>query len=518
MITIRINETVTIGQINPMLHGQFIEFLGSCIYGGIWVGEDSEIPNYNGLRKDVVDALKEIKPPIIRWPGGCYADTYHWRDGIGPRNKRPIRYNENFGTYEMDDNQFGTHEFMMLCKFVGAKPWLNVNMMTGSVAEMCEWMEYCNRKEMTTLSIERGENGSEVPFNVKYWGIGNEPWAGGGTYTSETYANEYRKYSTAVPSFSSYKTEDNEEKIIKIACGPDGNKPKERVEWTEKLFESFQKFRAPEVDAIDLHFYNWNLGDFSSKETEFDINGWYTVIDSCLELDIVIKEQEKIIEEGNKYIKSQEGLLGELYGHPLKSKLVVGEWGNWHSSAFTASPALYQQCTMRDAITTALSLDIFHRNCNRVDIACVAQSINVLNSIILTDGIDFLKTPNFDVFKMYHVHQNAMAVECFSDNSYKAEEGNIFTFASVNNELIHLNIINTDYDKTKKVTIQFENESVFETVTILKSEKTTDFNSFSDPDKVREKMGEEPIKEGTSYIVNIPAASISVYKFQIVNN
>ena len=187
------------GYISPELHSQFIEFLGTCIYDGIWVGEDSEIPNYAGMRKDVVDALKVLEPPVIRWPGGCYADTYHWRDGIGEREKRPVTYNENFGTFEVDNNHFGTHEFMQFCEMLGAKPWLNVNLLSGSVSEMREWVEYCNRSEKTSLSMERAKNGSEEPFQVKFWGIGNESWDGGGKMTAQLYANEYRKFASSMP-------------------------------------------------------------------------------------------------------------------------------------------------------------------------------------------------------------------------------------------------------------------------------------------------------------------------------
>lgn len=176
MSKIIISSNLNSDFISPELHSQFIEFLGECIYDGIWVGEKSDIPNYSGMRKEVVDALKVLAPPVIRWPGGCYADTYHWRDGIGERASRPVTYNENFGTYETDNNHFGTHEFMVLCEMVGARPWLNVNVLSGGVREMREWVEYCNRSEKTALSMERAKNGSEKPFQVQYWGLGNESW------------------------------------------------------------------------------------------------------------------------------------------------------------------------------------------------------------------------------------------------------------------------------------------------------------------------------------------------------
>ncbi len=254
--------------IDEKLHGQFIEFLGSCIKDGIWVGEASEIPNYQGLRKDVVDALAEIAPPIMRWPGGCYADTYHWRNGIGDMQSRPVVFNSNFGTMEPENNHFGTHEFMRFCRMIGAAPWLSINMLSGSVAEMREWAEYCNRPEGTTLAEERSQNGDREPFGVEYWGIGNESWAGGGNYTPQSYAAEYRKFATAFPAtpqagvpFKPF------EKMI--AVGPDGNKPKERVKWTEEFFEEYAKYRQPPLYGYDLHFYNWNISDPEDHVTSF---------------------------------------------------------------------------------------------------------------------------------------------------------------------------------------------------------------------------------------------------------
>ena len=234
--------------VQPELHGQFIEFLGSGIYDGIWVGEDSSIPNYHGLRKDVVDALKVIKPPVLRWPGGCFADVYHWRDGIGPRKERPTYFNENFGTMTRENNEFGTHEFMKLCELVGAKPWFNINMLTGSTRETREWVEYVNRETGTSLANERAANGRSEPYNVEYWGIGNESWAGGGNYTAQAYADEYRKHTSAIPSFGVGLPWVKTSKEMKmIAVGPDGNKPKERVEWTKDFFNELGKDRKSVV-------------------------------------------------------------------------------------------------------------------------------------------------------------------------------------------------------------------------------------------------------------------------------
>lgn len=197
-----IDPNSTIGRIDPKLHGQFIEFLGECIDEGLWVGEDSPIENERGYRKATLDALRALQPPVIRWPGGCYADTYHWRDGVGPQSERKTTFNENFATYELDDHSFGTDEFLRLCEMLGAEPWININMLSGTVAEMKDWMEYCNRAQPTDLAKEREANGHKAPYGVKYWGIGNEVWAGGGTMTPRTYLNEYRRFASAMPSFT----------------------------------------------------------------------------------------------------------------------------------------------------------------------------------------------------------------------------------------------------------------------------------------------------------------------------
>lgn len=511
MYTIRVNIQKEQGRIHGELHSQFIEFLGSCIYDGIWVGENSDIPNYRGMRQDVVNALKDLEPPVIRWPGGCYADTYHWRDGIGKREERPVTYNENFGTYELDHNQFGIHEFIELCRVTGARPWLNVNMLSGSVREMKEWMEYCNREELTSLSRERAENGSKDPFHVELWGIGNEVWAGGGNMTAESYAEEYRKYATSFPSFSLPDGScEGRPQLKRIACGPDGNKPKERIEWTRRFFQSLGEFRQPPVDGYDLHFYNWNLEDMNQKETKFDEGQWDSVVRGCLELEDVIKEQAQLIEEGIDAFPKQEGF--DVFRTPRqKCDLIVGEWGNWHGAAFKNHPALYQQCTMRDAITTALTLDIFHRNCNIVKMACVAQTVNVLNSLILTDGEQCILTPNYDVFTMYKVHREARSLEVQVDG----EDEKIFAFASKKDGQIHINLINTDMKLDKEIVLKLTENAKFIAGDVLCSEKPDAFNTAKEPDKVRAKKVPEIGRDGEDFLIPLPAASVQVYCFKL---
>lgn len=508
MKSVEINLSRKKGRIRKELHSHFIEFLGSCIYDGIWVGEDSEIPNYDGLRKDAVDALKKLEPPVIRWPGGCYADTYHWRNGIGPRSERPVTYNENFSTYERDSNQFGTHEFMKLCEMVGARPWLNVNMMTGSAAEMRDWMEYCNREEETALSKERKANGAEKPFGVELWGIGNEVWAGGGNMTPQSYANEYRKYASSFPNFISLENGGKPRVAMKrIASGPDGNKPKERVEWTKQFFEELGHFRRPPLDGYDLHFYNWNLDNLELKETEFEEEDWDKVIDNCFELEEVILEQAELIRKGIDALPEEEG----FFKNPKPAcDLIVGEWGNWHGAAFSNRPALYQQCTMRDAITTALTLDIFHRNCDTVKMACVAQTVNVLNSLLLTEGEACIRTPNYDVFEMYKVHREAQALE-----TEKPEDAKIHIFASEKCGEVYLNLVNADMKEEKEVELAFTEAVEYVSGQALECEDVHDCNTKEEPDKLRAKECRRPECTQQRAVIRMKPASIQVLRFHV---
>lgn len=515
-------EKITLGKkieekkIAPELHSQFIEFLGNCISEGIWVGKDSLVPNYNGLRKDVVDALKELQPPVVRWPGGCYADMYHWRDGIG--NKRKTTWNENFGTYEQEKNEFGTHEFMELCKLIGAKPWLNINMLRGTVEETVEWTEYCNRKEETDISKERSENGSSAPFNVEFWGLGNECWAGGGNYTAQGYADEYRKYASAIPSFKPMDLTGQSDGIhLKfIACGPDGNKPKERIKWTKDFFQALGAYRTPQVDAFDLHFYNWNMKNLEQPETSFNEVEWYEVIHSSMELEEIILEQAGLIAEGISNLPEAEG---DFPAPSTDCKLVVGEWGNWHGKAFFNRPALYQQCTMRDALTTAITLDIFHRNADIVSMACVAQTVNVLNSLILTEGPHTILTPNYYVFDMYKIHRNANVLELQynGDTAYTKDSvsvPNIYTFASEKDGIINLNIINANICDSKTIELQLPSVCTSGSASVLSADECDSCNSVEHPDRIIPKTAKAPMSEdGENWNIEVPAASVSTYQF-----
>ncbi len=501
---ININDQNSYGQINPNLHGQFIEFLGNCIDEGIWVGKDSKIPNIGGMRKGTVDALKKLAPPVVRWPGGCYADTYHWRDGIGPQKDRPISFNENFGTYQRDRHSFGTDEFMEFCELIGAQPWFNINMLSASVQEMKDWMEYCNRSEQTSLSNQRKDNGHAEPYAVKYWGIGNEVWGGGGSMTPEMYADKYREYASAMPTFQ--KSIFDQNPIYKIASGPDGNKPIERVKWTKDFLKAFSRYRQPGINAMDLHFYNWNIEHESDTPTDFGEDDWYRVINGAQELDQIINQQADLIKEGLQNIPQPESSLD----HRLdRIDLVVGEWGNWHRTAFTAKPALKQQVTMRDAISTALMLDILQKNSDKVTMACVAQTINVLNALILTEGDQTILTPNYDVFMMYKAHRGNSALKIQTNQDQK----NVYTFASKKDGEIILDAINANLNDQVKLTVELNKEIESISKDFLQSDRPTDFNSSDNPDLIR--MQQTEVKDFSKGEITLELSPASVNVFHI---
>lgn len=502
-----IDPTATIGRISPALHGQFIESLGTCVDDGIWVGTDSAVPHVDGVRKGVLDALVELQPPVLRWPGGCYADTYHWRDGIGDPASRPMTFNETFGTNTPDDHAFGTDEYLRLCETIGAEPWINVNMMSGTVAEMRDWMEYCNREAGTDLSRLRAGNGHHAPYGVRLWGIGNESWAGGGMMTPASYVDEYRRYAAAMPRFTSSVLETPD--AYAIASGPDGNKPRERIEWTRDFFRAIAAYRQPPIAGYDLHFYNWNIDDEFDTSTQFDQAGWDRVVQGCLELEEVVQEQWSLIQDGLSLIPEPESTLDTRLTHV---DLIVGEWGNWHRDAFYARPALFQQVTMRDAITTALSLDVLQRNCDKVSMACNAQTVNVLNSLILTEGESTILTPNFDVFMMYKEHRGATALTVEPVD----HESGAHAFASVSDDAILVNLTNISMTDDVEVELRFPAPVRLHSITTLASEEPTRFNSVDEPDAIRRATTRLDTPEAGAHTVKLRAGSVNVVHASLV--
>jgi len=368
--------------INRNIYGHFAEHLGRCIYEGIFVGEDSPIPNTKGMRNDVVAALKAMKIPVLRWPGGCFADEYHWKDGVGPKQNRKKMVNTHWGGV-VEDNSFGTHEFLELCAQIDCEPYINGNLGSGTVQEMSEWVEYLTFDGLSPMSEWRKQNGSEKPWKVKYFGVGNENWGCGGNMRPEYYADEYRRYATYVRNYSGNR-------IYKIACGANGAD----YHWTEKVMEIAARY----MDAITLHHYTLPTGNWHKKgpSTGFNEDEFYKTMANCLIMDGLISNHLQIM---NKYDPKH------------RVGLIVDEWGTWYDVEPGTNPGfLYQQNTMRDALVAAITLNIFNKYSNRVVMANIAQTVNVLQAVILTEGAKMVLTPTYHVFKMYKVHQDATLV------------------------------------------------------------------------------------------------------------
>jgi alpha-L-arabinofuranosidase len=362
--------------INKNIYGHFSEHLGHCIYGGIWVGEDSPIPNTRGIRNDVVAALRAIKIPVLRWPGGCFADEYHWTDGIGPRAGRPTMINTHWGGVT-EDNHFGTHEFLDLCAQLGCEPYICGNLGSGAVREMQQWVEYITSDNVSPMTELRKKNGRAAPWKLTYFGVGNENWGCGGSMTPEFYADQYKRYGTYVRNFG-----DNH--IFKIACGPNGGDTR----WTEVMMRETRGRLA----GLALHYY-CGTGRKSRSATKFDEEDWFALMGKALRMDDLVTRHSEIMDR---------------YDAAKRVALVVDEWGAWHAVEPGTNPGfLYQQNTLRDALVAGVTLNIFNRHCDRVRMANIAQTINVLQSMILTDKEKLVLTPSYHVFAMYTVHHDA---------------------------------------------------------------------------------------------------------------
>lgn len=364
--------------INKNIYGHFSEHLGRCIYGGYYVGEDSDIPNINGMRKDVIEAMRNIKTPVIRWPGGCFADTYHWMDGVGPKSERKKIVNSHWGG-SVEDNSFGTHEFLELCELIGCEPYINGNLGSGTVQEMSEWVEYVTSDNISPMAELRRKNGREEPWKLKYFAVGNENWGCGGNMRPEFYADQYRRYAT-------YLRTGGQERLYKIACGANA----EDYRWTEEVMRGAARF----MNALSVHYYVWTRGPGKKgSATEFDEEEYYRTLVKALRIEPLIDRHLEIM---------------NYFDPEHKVDMVVDEWGTWHTPEPGTNPRhLYQQNTMRDAIVASISLDIFNARCDRISMANIAQTINVLQAIILTEGEKMILTPTYHVFDLYKEHQGA---------------------------------------------------------------------------------------------------------------
>jgi alpha-N-arabinofuranosidase len=362
--------------INRNIYGHFAEHLGHCIYGGVWVGEDSPIPNTRGIRNDTVAALKRIRIPVLRWPGGCFADEYHWRDGIGPRAARPTMVNTHWGGVT-ENNHFGTHEFLDLCEQLGCEPYICGNVGSGTVQEMQQWVEYITFDGLSPMSLLRKENGREQPWKLTYFGVGNENWGCGGNMTPEYYADQYKRYATYVRNFGGNR-------VFKIACGPNGGD----YHWTEVLMRDASR----QMGGLALHYY-CGTGKKSRSATQFEEEDWFHQLKSALRMQELVSKHAEIMDR---------------FDPQKKVALVVDEWGAWHAVEPGSNPGfLYQQNSLRDALVAGVTLNIFNQHCDRVRMANIAQTINVLQAMMLTADEKLVVTPTYHVFEMFTVHHDA---------------------------------------------------------------------------------------------------------------
>ena len=381
--------------INKNVYGQFSEHLGSGIYGGIYVGKDSPIPNTDGFRNDVIAALKELKVPMVRWPGGCFADEYHWRDGIGPRAQRPVRINTNWGGVP-EDNSFGTHEFFEFVEMIGADAYVNANVGTGTPEEAARWLEYMTGDQDTTLVRERRANGRDKPWKVAIYAMGNETWGCGGNMSGEYYADLYKQYAGYMKTKPEYRPE-------LLASGDHDN----QTIFTSALMRALVQHPFYNMDAISLHYYTILGPQWEHKDvaTGFGETGWINMMANTLKMDGFIKKQDAVI---SGY---ERKLPPDYFRSHKKIGLYVDEWGTWYLPDPGSNPGfLVQQNTIRDAIIAATNFNIFHKYADRVRMTAIAQTINVLQAMILTDGPKMLKTPTYWVYDMYKPFQEATSL------------------------------------------------------------------------------------------------------------
>lgn len=478
--------------ISKHIYGHFSEHLGRCIYDGFYVGENSNIPNINGMRTDIIDAFKRLKIPNLRWPGGCFADTYHWKDGIGPKENRPSIVNTHWGGVT-EDNSFGSHEFMELCRQLGTEPYISGNVGSGTVQEMSDWVQYMNFKGDSPMSKLRAENGHEEPFKVKYWGIGNETWGCGGNMTAEYYANIYRQYATYVNS-----TWDPKERLFKIASGAsDGD-----YHWTEVLMRDIP---LRMLDGVGVHHYS--VFDWRDKgpDVDFTDSQYFATMNTAMEMEEIVRGHETIMDK---------------YDPQKRVAMMVDEWGGWYNVSPGTNPGfLYQQNTMRDAMLAAATLNIFNNHADRIRWANLAQAVNVLQAVILTEGAKMILTPTFHVMEMYVPHHEAKLLPTnFKSPDFTMEGTGKFggklpaiTISSSKGAdgKLFVSICNIALKDSHKLEIDLRGgEFAKVSGKILASAKVNDYNGFDTPNKVVPKAfnGAKIMKNKVS--LTIPPTSV----------
>ncbi len=451
--------------INKDIYGQFAEHLGHGIYEGIWVGEDSGIPNTNGFRNDVIAALKDLQVPLIRWPGGCFADEYHWREGIGPKDQRPVKVNTHWGGVE-ETNAFGTHEFFQLTEMLGADAYINGNLGSGTVQEMAEWLEYMTSDKNSTLANERRANGREAPYKIAYFGIGNESWGCGGHMRPEYYTDLYRQYATFLKA-------------------PRGLRPKfvasggqqDQTEWTEVLSTNIKRDMA----GISHHYYTLPKGDWQNKGDAlgFPKAEWLSTMVRTYKMDAFIQANVAVLDKNDP-----KGKLG----------FYLDEWGTWYDPEPGREPGfLYQQNSLRDAVVAAVNFNIFHHYAQRVQMTNIAQMVNVLQAMILTDKEKMLLTPTYHVYHMYKVFQDATSIpfNISTDNYGEGDEQVPAVTASLakgKDGKLYLALVNLDPDEAASISLSLKGFKVSAlSGQILTAEQMDSHNTFAKPNQLKPK-------------------------------
>jgi len=446
--------------ISRHIYGHFSEHLGHCIYGGYWVGYDSEIPNTNGIRNDVVEALRNIAIPNLRWPGGCFADEYHWMDGIGDPAGRPMMVNTHWGGLT-EDNSFGTHEFMELCEQLGTEPVICGNVGSGTVQEMSNWVEYLNFDGISPMAELRRANGRDRAWGVKFWDVGNENWGCGGNMTADFYADQYRRYATYCRNYG-------ENRLFKIAGGANS----EDLGWTETLMKKIPHWQ---MDGISLHYYTSNWSN-KGAATGFGEDHYFDVLKRCLHIEKTIDRHMEIMDK---------------YDPEKRVALAFDEWGTWYDVEPGTNPGfLFQQNSMRDALVAALTLNYLNAKCERIRMANIAQTVNVLQALIFTEGDQMVLTPTYHIYDMYQVHHDATLLPqtletpdyIFDSESIPA----ISASASMDKEgLIHLSLVNIDPGRELDIEVEIKGKTIAGVSGhVLTSEQMDSHNSFTQAQEV----------------------------------
>lgn len=502
MAKLIINREQSEGTIAPEIYGHFSEHLGRCIYEGLYVGEDSEIPNVNGMRTDVVEALKEIKIPVLRWPGGCFADEYHWKDGIGPKETRKEMINTNWGGV-LEDNSFGTHEYFELCRQLGCKTYINGNVGSGTVQEMSEWVEYMTFDGVSPMADLRKANGQEKPWKVDYFGVGNENWGCGGNMRPQYYGDLFRRYQTYIRNYN------NKQPIKKICCGANADD----YHWTKEVLETAFDHTPSEfhgfMDGLSLHYYTVpNTWQEKGSATSFDLEEWYRTLNKTLNMDALITRHGTIMDE---------------FDPDKKIGMIVDEWGCWYDVEPGTNPGfLYQQNSVRDALVAGINLNIFNKHCDRVKMANIAQTVNVLQSVLLTEGPDMVKTPTYHVFHMYRHHQGAKLLNSTLLNVDKAGKNEwtvpALTESVSENEdgIITATINNLSAEQAQELEVVINGiSSPFE---VMEAQIVTGdmaaYNTFEEPENVTEQeFHDYKFVDGT-LMVTLPPCSVLEIRFK----